>query len=134
MSNIDTGTETCERLAAALYSAFPSEELREHVAATLRAIAAERDALNTKVRAMQTTISRLNRAAEQDRTRFVEVATNAHRLAAENAKLREALADLMTWFPDKPSAPEWRLPGGKYGADDAVEAARAALAGDTDAK
>ena len=52
-------------------------------------------------------------------------------LAAANAReagLREALADLMTWFPDKPSDPEWRIKGGEWGADDAVSAARAALA------
>ncbi len=48
-------------------------------------------------------------------------------LVAERDRLRTALRDLMTWFPDRPSPPEWRLPGGKYGADEAVAEARAAL-------
>lgn len=42
------------------------------------------------------------------------------------AKLEEVLDDLLSWF-DKPSEPEWRIKSGPYGADDAVEAARAAL-------
>lgn len=42
------------------------------------------------------------------------------------AKLEEVLDDLLSWF-DKPSEPEWRIKAGPYGADDAVEAARAAL-------
>ena len=46
---------------------------------------------------------------------------------AREGKLVEALRDLMTWFPDEPSQPEWRLTGGERGADDAVAAARAAL-------
>lgn len=50
-----------------------------------------------------------------------EVSTDLHE---ENRKLREALKDLMSWFPENPSAPEWRLPGGGQGADDAVQAAR----------
>lgn len=41
--------------------------------------------------------------------------------------LEEALGDLMTWFPEEPSDPEWRIKGGASGADDAVAAARAAL-------
>ena len=49
------------------------------------------------------------------------------RLREENERLSTALGDLMTWFPEKPSDPEWRLKAGEYGADDAVEAARAAL-------
>jgi hypothetical protein len=49
------------------------------------------------------------------------------RLAAEVERLHGALTDLMTWFPARPSPPEWRLPGGKYGADEAIAAARAAL-------
>lgn len=47
---------------------------------------------------------------------------------AEAAALREALNDLTSWFPDEPSKPEWRIPAGKYGADDAIAQARA-LAG-----
>jgi len=50
-------------------------------------------------------------------------------LEAENARLREALGDLMTWFPDEPSQPEWRLKAGKHGADDAISFAREALKG-----
>lgn len=49
------------------------------------------------------------------------------RQQAENERLREALGDLISWFPEKPSEPEWRIRAGERGADDAVEAARAAL-------
>lgn len=42
----------------------------------------------------------------------------------EAAELRSALHDLLTWFPDKPSPPEWRLRGGEQGADEAVQYAR----------
>lgn len=45
--------------------------------------------------------------------------------AAEVERLREVLVDLVSWFPEKPSEPEWRLMAGKYGADDAISAARA---------
>ncbi|ALH82918.1 hypothetical protein [Sphingopyxis macrogoltabida] len=41
--------------------------------------------------------------------------------------LETALGDLLSWFPDKPSDPEWRIKGGNYGADDAVEFARGTL-------
>lgn len=47
---------------------------------------------------------------------------------AEIAHLREVLGDLLSWFPAKPSSPEWRLEAGDHGADEAVEAARAAMA------
>jgi hypothetical protein len=53
-------------------------------------------------------------------------------LAAENAALKAALNDLISWFPDKPTEPEWRIKAGEYGADDAIAAARAALQKDTD--
>ncbi len=42
----------------------------------------------------------------------------------EASELRSALDDLLSWFPDKPSDPEWRLKGGQQGADDAVAHAR----------
>lgn len=51
-------------------------------------------------------------------------------LEAENKRLRSALADLISWFPEMPSPPEWRLKSGEYGADDAINAARSALKGD----
>ena len=38
-----------------------------------------------------------------------------------------ALVDLMSWFPKKPSDPEWRIKGGVFGADDAVEHARSLI-------
>lgn len=41
--------------------------------------------------------------------------------------LREALYDLLSWFPDAPSPPEWRLKGGEHGADDAIAHAREVL-------
>lgn len=46
------------------------------------------------------------------------------RASNEAEELRSALHDLLTWFPDAPSPPEWRLKGGKNGADDAVKFAR----------
>ncbi len=55
----------------------------------------------------------------------------ARRYADEIASLRArvevmtgALVDLMSWFPEKPSDPEWRIKGGEFGADEAVEHAR----------
>ena len=45
-------------------------------------------------------------------------------LRARVEAYREALVDLMSWFPKKPSDPEWRIKGGVFGADDAVEHAR----------
>lgn len=56
-----------------------------------------------------------------------EAADRIDALKAENERLRSVFADLMSWFPDEPSPPEWRIEGGKYGADDAVADARAAL-------
>jgi FtsZ-binding cell division protein ZapB len=46
-------------------------------------------------------------------------------LKREAVEAQQVLADLMSWFADKPSPPEWRIAAGKYGADDAVAAARA---------
>ena len=42
-------------------------------------------------------------------------------------KLRQVLGDLLLWFPDEPSPPEWRFLAGEHGADEAVQAAREAL-------
>lgn len=44
---------------------------------------------------------------------------------AEIRRLRMVLVDLLSWFPEKPSTPVWRLP---VAASDAVEAARSAIA------
>ncbi len=57
--------------------------------------------------------------------------TESQRLAHQpgDGALREALADLLSWFPDKPPQPEWRITAGKFGADDAVEHARSLLKG-----
>jgi len=49
------------------------------------------------------------------------------KVRAERDALKTALDDLISWFPKKPSPPEWRIQGGQYGADDAVAAARALL-------
>jgi hypothetical protein len=49
-------------------------------------------------------------------------------LKTQSVELRSALHDLLTWFPDRPSPPEWRLRGGTQGADDAVEHARNLIA------
>lgn len=48
-------------------------------------------------------------------------------LAARNAELEMGLEDLLSWFPDKPSEPEWRIKAGNYGADAAVSIARSLL-------
>lgn len=48
-------------------------------------------------------------------------------LRARVAKMEEALGDLLSWFPDCPSEPEWRLKAGRYGADDALAHARSLL-------
>lgn len=46
-----------------------------------------------------------------------------------NDALRDALADLLSWFDNGPSEyGHWIIRAGEQGADDAVEAARAALA------
>lgn len=59
------------------------------------------------------------------------MAASADRLSemeAENKRLREALADLTSWFTlPMISGKVWIIPAGKNGADDAVNAARAAL-------
>lgn len=46
---------------------------------------------------------------------------------SECDKLRAALSDLLSWFPDAPSPPEWHLKGGEHGADDAIAHAREVL-------
>ena len=51
------------------------------------------------------------------------------RLLRENENLRTVLFDLLSWFPEKPSPPEWRIEAGERGADDAVQAARDAING-----
>ena len=57
-------------------------------------------------------------------TALTEAADEIASLRARVEAMREALVDLMSWFPEKPSDPEWRIKGGKFGADDAVEHAR----------
>jgi chromosome segregation ATPase len=48
---------------------------------------------------------------------------------AEAARLREMLADLVSWFDGEPTKSGlWLIEAGTHGADDAVNAARAALA------
>lgn len=49
-------------------------------------------------------------------------------LRAENELMMEALADLVSWFPETKPVSEWKIRAGEFGADDAVEAARNALA------
>jgi hypothetical protein len=49
---------------------------------------------------------------------------------AENGKLKEALSDLVSWFTTpQVGGRVWIIPAGERGADDAVNNARAALAG-----
>ena len=48
---------------------------------------------------------------------------------AEKERLRDALGDIVSWFSGGPSRyGPWIIEAGEYGADDSVEAARAALA------
>lgn len=56
-----------------------------------------------------------------------EAADEIDALKARIAVLEEALYALLSWFPEKPSEPEWRLRAGEQGADDAVAEARRAL-------
>ncbi len=122
MTGVDTSAATVERLAHHAHKLLMGTTLDPLVAATLRALVAERDAAQQQAnegRQAEVDADTERQAAEADRDR----------LAARVAELEGALRDLMTWFPDKPSQPEWRLPGGNYGADEAVGAARAALAG-----
>lgn len=63
-----------------------------------------------------------------------QIAEQIAALKAENAELRDAISDLMSWFPEKPSPPEWRIKGGDRGADEAVAAVRAILQEQDDAK
>lgn len=51
---------------------------------------------------------------------------------AKVGELGTALDDLLSWFPYKPSDPEWRIKGGPHGADEAVAFARAARKEPTD--
>lgn len=58
-------------------------------------------------------------------------ADTAEALAREFKRLKsveEALTDLLSWFPDKPSDPEWRIKAGEYGADEALDHARGLIA------
>jgi hypothetical protein len=111
---VSTASEDVERLAHHAGKLLLGTTLGDPVPATLRALAKERDAEVAHRRAAQDLGQR--HADERDAAR------------AEALSLRGALGDLISWFPDKPSPPEWRLRGGVHGADAAVEAARAALA------
>ena len=55
---------------------------------------------------------------------LTEAADEIASLRARVEALEGALVDLTSWFPEKPSDPEWRIKGGVFGADDAVEHAR----------
>ena len=57
-------------------------------------------------------------------TALTEAADEIASLRARVEALEGALVDLTSWFPEKPSDPEWRIKGGVFGADDAVEHAR----------
>jgi hypothetical protein len=145
-TSLDTSAEAVERLAAVHDRDAATDRMRNwdaratfsaRTAAILRAIVAERDALRLQVVDAEAGENQeIEAAAEAEGARDAallrasQAEADRDRLAAEVERLRAALRDLMTWFPDKPSPPEWRLPGGEYGADEAVAAARAAL-GDT---
>jgi len=122
MSSEDTRTEAVERMAHHAHKLLMGTTLDPLVAATLRALAAERDALRDDLLTLEICQAKLLETCQ------AKLVAERDRLAAERDALREALVGLMTWFPDRLYWPEWRLPGGKYGADDAVAAARAALA------
>ena len=67
-------------------------------------------------------------AAQMD-SQIESAISENERLLRENEMLRTALYDLLSWFPEKPSPPEWRIEAGERGADDAVQAARDAMNG-----
>lgn len=56
-----------------------------------------------------------------------QAATTLRHQAERLEAMREALGDLLSWFPDKPAPAEWRLEAGERGADDAIAHARTAL-------
>lgn len=64
--------------------------------------------------------------SSEDTTAYVR-ADLFEALQAERDRLREALDDLVSWIPEKPSKPQWQFEAGEYGADDAIAAAREAL-------
>lgn len=80
--------------------------------------------------ALATQPAQASEAVEVERwqTAYNEAIALKGRAFAEADRLREALSDLLSWFSDAPSPPEWRLLAGTHGADDAITAARAAIA------
>lgn len=107
MGNVRAGD--IARAVRAMLAAFPATDLRE-----------ENERLQSQ---LDRTIVKF--ADAQARATTAE--EQLEKAREENKRLRETLADLMSWFPDDPSEPEWRIKAGRYGADDAIEAARAAL-------
>lgn len=92
-----------------------------HSVPAILAMAEERQAdhaeINLKADFIDKTLNQL--AASDERIAQLE---------AENRRLREALTDLASWFDGGPSSyGPWIIKAGEYGADDAVNAARAAL-------
>jgi len=65
------------------------------------------------------------RIHEQHRASVAEAERD--RLALANAELLAAFDDLMSWFPDKPTEPMWQMKAGEWGADAAIDEARALL-------
>ena len=89
----------------------------------LRNLAEDHEELALSARTDQARNLRANRA-EVLRT----AASRLSEMEGENKRLREALADLTSWFTlPMISGKVWIIPAGKNGADDAVNAARAAL-------
>ena len=70
-------------------------------------------------------VNRLRSLADCDARSGEPLGKVMREAADEIVSLKEALSDLLTWFPDDASPSEWRIKAGEYGADDAIEAARA---------
>lgn len=106
-------------------TALPADlEARAHAAEAKVAAAEERGLVFNML-----PNGRLDFCAIREGSRLWDGRVRAEALAAEVAGLREALADLLSWFDGGPSSyGPWIIKAGEYGADDAVRAACEALA------
>lgn len=113
-----------------------AEADRRYTTALAAALQAERDAAAPKLPDDLAGLVRLLKALATDHecddemdaaSTCDQAATAIQSLVARNAELEMGLEDLLSWFPDKPSEPEWRINAGNYGADAAVSIARSLL-------
>lgn len=118
-----------------MFCLFPPSDKQALEIQIAAALQAERDAAAPKlpddVAALVTALKGVDHMSVEDcflqSPLFAKAATTIQSLAARNAELEMGLEDLLSWFPDKPSEPEWRIKAGNYGADAAVSIARSLL-------